>query len=198
MSGEGPPVDLRVTLGSEEFALEHTRILPFDDRIEVAKAYQDISACLAEWFRGQLPGDAFYELYLPLGVPRPGRGGGGERRRRGLSDWIGRAVDVLQARAPGWRRLSPYWYELGVHRREIKRALNRFSALFYLYLAAIGMAFVASLVEGSLPCGVHRWIEHVALSVGAGALALSFGLPMAIRREQLRRLDEGVENRKKS
>ena len=92
--------------------------------------------------------------------------------------------------------LAGNWRVGSVHRREIKRALNRFSALFYLYLAAIGMAFVASLVDGSIPCSVHRWIEHIALSVGAGALALSFGLPMAVRREQMRRLDEAVEDRR--
>ena len=109
---EGPPVDLRVTLGGQEYALEHTRILPFDDRLEVENAHRDIRDCLADWFPGPLPGDAFYELYLPLGVPRPGRGGGGERRRRGLRDWIRSAVDVLHARASGRRRWSPHVYEL--------------------------------------------------------------------------------------
>lgn len=112
LTREGPLVDLRVTLGRQEYALEHTRLLPFDDRIEAAKAYQDISACLGEWFPGPLPGDAFYELYLPLGVPRPGRGGQGKRRRRGLHDWIRCTVDVLQARAPARRRWSPHVYEL--------------------------------------------------------------------------------------
>ena len=110
-TGEGVPVDLRVALGSEEYALEHTRILPFDDRIEASKPHQDISARLAEWFPGPLPGDAFYQLHLPLGVPRPGRAGKGESRMRGLRDWIGLAVDRLQARAPGRRRWSPHWYE---------------------------------------------------------------------------------------
>ena len=62
--------------------------------------------------RGRCRGDAFYELYLPLGVPRPGRGARGEGRRRGLSDWIGCAVDILEARATGRRRLPPHWYEL--------------------------------------------------------------------------------------
>ena len=108
---EGPPVDLRVTLDDQEYVLEHTRILPFDDRIEAAKPYQDISACLGEWFPESLPGDAFYELYLPLGAPRPGRDRRGERRLRGLRDWIEGAVDVLQERAPGRRRWSPHVYE---------------------------------------------------------------------------------------
>ena len=108
----GPPVDLRATVGSREYALEHTRILPFDDRIEAAKPYQDIRFHLAEWFPGPLAGDAFYELYLPLRVPRPGRGERGERRLRRLHDWIRSKVDELQARAPGRRRWSPHVYEL--------------------------------------------------------------------------------------
>ena len=113
---EGPPVDLRVTLGEQEYVLEHTRILPFDDRIEAAKPYQDISACLDEWFPEPLPGDAFYELYLPLGAPRPGWDRRGEDRLRGLREWIEGAVEVLQARAPGRRRLPPHWYELDYER----------------------------------------------------------------------------------
>ena len=111
VTGEGPSVDLRVTLGDQEYVLEHTRILPFDDRIEAAKPYQNISACLGEWFPEPLPGDAFYELYLPLRAPRPGRDRRGERRLRGLRAWIEGAVDVLQARAPGRRRWSPHVYE---------------------------------------------------------------------------------------
>ena len=110
-TGQGPPVDLRVKLGSQEYVLEHTKILPFDDRIEAAKAFQDIRDCGARWFPGSLAGDAFYELYLPLGVPRPGRGDKGKRRRRGLGDWIRSAVDVLQSRAPARRRWSPHVYE---------------------------------------------------------------------------------------
>ena len=109
---EGPPVDLRATVGSREYALEHTRILPFGDRIEAAKPVQDIGDRLAEWFPGRLPGDAFYELYLPLRVRRPGLGERGERRLRGLHDWIRSKVDELHACAPGRRRWPPRVYEL--------------------------------------------------------------------------------------
>ena len=112
LTGAGPPIDLRATVGSREYAFEHTRILPFDDRIAAANPYQDIRARLAEWFPEPLPGDAFYELYLPRGVPRPGLGGRGVRRLRGLRDWIRSKVDALQARAPGRRRWPPHVYEL--------------------------------------------------------------------------------------
>ena len=110
--GEGPPVDLRATVGSREYALEHTSVLPFDERIEAAKPVQDIRARLAEWFPGPLPGDAFYELYLPLRVRRPGRGDRGECRLRGLHDWVRSKVAELQARGPGRRRWPPHVYEL--------------------------------------------------------------------------------------
>ena len=115
-SGEGPPVDLRVALGDREYALEHTRIQPFHGRIGASKPHRDINERLAEWFPAPMPGDAFYELDLPLGAPRPGRGRRGERRLRGLRDWIGSAVGRLQARAPARRRLPPRWYELDCER----------------------------------------------------------------------------------
>ena len=110
-TGEGPPVELRATVGSREYALEHTRILPFDDRIAAAKPFQDIRASVAEWFPEPMPGDAFYELYLPLGVRRPGLGKRGERGLRALHDWIRSKIDELQARAPGRCRRPPHGYE---------------------------------------------------------------------------------------
>ena len=94
--------------------------------------------------------------------------------------------------------LAGSWRIASVHRREVRRSLNLFSWLFYFYLVAITAAFVASLVEGSVPEPAHRWIEHVALCLGAGALVFSFGLPVAVRREQMRRLDEEVESRRKA
>ena len=112
LTGEGPPIDLRATVGSQAYALEHTRILPFDGRIEAAMPYRDIRDHLVEWFPDPLPGNAFYQLRLPLGVRRPGRGLRGERRLRGLREWIRSAVDELHARAPGRRRWPPHVYVL--------------------------------------------------------------------------------------
>ena len=112
LTGEGPPVDLRVEIASRKYALEHTRILPFGERIEVTKAYKDISAGLAEMLPSPLPGDAFYQLHVPHNVQRPGRGKLGERRLRRLSDWVKSEVDELQARAPGRCRWPPDVYGL--------------------------------------------------------------------------------------
>lgn len=115
-SGEGPRVDLRVTLREREYALEHTRVLPFGDRIKVATAYHDIKGCLDQWGMEPLPGDAFYELHLPLSVRRPGRGKTGESRREGLHAWIRSAVDLLQARAPARPRRPPHVYDFDLVR----------------------------------------------------------------------------------
>ena len=111
-TGEGPPVDLRVMLGDRQYVLEHTRILPFHSRIEAANVHHDIDSYLKDWFPAPLPGEAFYELYLPLNVPRPGSGERGERRLRGLREWIQASVDALQARSLWRRRWSPHVYEL--------------------------------------------------------------------------------------
>ena len=111
LTGKGRQVDLRAPVGGQEYALKHTRILPFRDRIKAAKPYRDIRNRLVEWFPDPLPGIAFYQLRLPLGVRRPGHGVRGERRLKGLREWISSGVDELHARAPRRRRWPPHVYE---------------------------------------------------------------------------------------
>ena len=40
LTGKEKEVDLRATVGGKEYALEHTRILPFEKRMEAAKVYR--------------------------------------------------------------------------------------------------------------------------------------------------------------
>lgn len=93
-------VDLLVTVGELAYALEHTRVQPFPNRIGVANAYHIITARIEEWFPTPLPGAAFYELHIPPDIRLPGRGKEGERRMVALRDWIISKVDVLHYRAP--------------------------------------------------------------------------------------------------
>ena len=92
------------------------------------------------------------------------------------------------------------WRVASAHRRQIRRALNRFAMLFWLYLGVIALALAAALFEAYEPnvlgtCWVS-WVKHVALSLGCLALLWSFSLPATIRRAQLARLDREVEERK--
>ena len=93
-------VDLLVTVGDQAYALEHTIVQPFPNRIGLANAYHFITACIEQWFPLPLPGSAFYELHIPLDIRLPGRGKKGERRLAALREWIDAKVDILQARAP--------------------------------------------------------------------------------------------------
>ena len=93
-------VDLLVTVGDQAYALEHTTVQPFPNRIGLANAYHFITACIEQWFPLPLPGSAFYELHIPLDIRLPGRGKKGARRLAALREWIDAKVDILQARAP--------------------------------------------------------------------------------------------------
>ena len=94
-------VDLLVTVDDQAYALEHTRVQPFPNRIELANAYHIVTARIEEWFPLPLPGLAFYELHIPIDIALPRRGKQGARRLVALREWIDAKVDILHARAPG-------------------------------------------------------------------------------------------------
>ena len=51
----------------QEYALEHTKVQPFGNRIELTKLWHTARNCAEQWFPDPLPGSAFCELYIPLG-----------------------------------------------------------------------------------------------------------------------------------
>ena len=88
------------------------------------------------------------------------------------------------------------WRVASAHRRQIGRALLRFTLLFYVYLATILVVFIAALLGGYAPCPVQRLVTHAALCLGVTALCWSFGLPWSIRQAQMSRLDAEVASRR--
>lgn len=87
------------------------------------------------------------------------------------------------------------WRIASAHRREIRRALGRYTLLIYIYLIVIGLAFVGSL---GIEFFYNKIMERLALSIGAAALVWSFGLPIAIYQFQITQLDKEVANRRES
>ena len=71
--GCGPPVDLRLRLGSREYAFEHTQIQPFRERVRSDAQFNELIESVESAVSGGLPGSAKYRLVLPanphLGVP---------------------------------------------------------------------------------------------------------------------------------
>ena len=62
----GPPVDLRLTLGTQEYAIEHTRIEPFEKEIQSGIDFEKISQSIKARLFGTLPESGHYSVLLPI------------------------------------------------------------------------------------------------------------------------------------
>ena len=89
------------------------------------------------------------------------------------------------------------WRVASAHRRQIHKGLMRYTILFYIYLAVVTLAFIATLLARvTSDEEIIRLVERIAFSTGVAALFWSFGLPTAIIQVQKDRLDEEVERRR--
>ena len=88
------------------------------------------------------------------------------------------------------------WRMASAQTRQVRPRLTRFTFLFYCYLIAIAAAVSISMLQGHLPQGTYAWGKHLVLCFGVAALVWSFGLPAAIRRGQLQRLEKETESRR--
>ena len=61
----GPPVEMRLFLGDQEYALEHTNIEPFTESIWTGISLEKFFAPIKDAVSGQLPGPALYQLTFP-------------------------------------------------------------------------------------------------------------------------------------
>lgn len=65
-TGVGPPVELRLTLGTQLYAIEHTEIEAFGKQIQTAEQFASFIDPVTEELSGSLPGPAIYELIFPI------------------------------------------------------------------------------------------------------------------------------------
>ena len=102
--------------------------------------------------------------------------------------------DPIGLRSANWRIAS-------AHRHQIKIRMRRYVLLFYVYLIFIALVFCTSLLSEigmSSFARYSRICEILALSVGCGALVWSFGIPGAIIKTHMERLDEAVQEQRES
>ena len=88
------------------------------------------------------------------------------------------------------------------HRREnIENRLITYFWLFILYLLAIGFLFVGVLLNKApataVPDAWKIWIERAYLFFGTTSFFLTFGLPRALWRIQMARIDLEIQRRRK-
>ena len=140
----GPPVDFRLMLGAREYAIEHTQVEAIPGLIRADERFQQLIGPLIDEVSGTLPGQAVYELHVPinthLGVKRTDFA----RIQRNLIAWIRataqglcernrellvrkqtsrRYLDSVETKPPGFPYTVRLW--IGVAHSEPKRGTLR-------------------------------------------------------------------------
>ena len=92
----GPSVDLRLKLGAQEYAIEHTRIEPFQGQIKTGTTFKKINSCIKQRVLGTLPGPAYYELHVPINICLPKKRS--KQTLDNLAEWIQTNAQILHER----------------------------------------------------------------------------------------------------
>lgn len=95
---EGPPVDLRVTVGEQEYAIEHTLLQPYPDRISDNATFNAIHQFIRERVPNPLPGPVHYQLRIPIQVNLPKGRKHREQALHNLLEWITDTAKKLHER----------------------------------------------------------------------------------------------------
>lgn len=98
--GSGPPVEMRVELGKQRYALEHTIIEPFKKAIQFGKEFAEFVNGIITELDGKLPVPGTYQLRFPI-HPTAGR----HRRthaalQTAIMDWMREAARDLHVEMP--------------------------------------------------------------------------------------------------
>lgn len=88
------------------------------------------------------------------------------------------------------------WRFTEMQRDNVRRRLIRNKWLFVLYLATVGIVFIATLAKNSPELSV--WLERAYLAFASLAFLLSFRLPWALVHLQMRRYDEIIEEQRRA
>ena len=92
----GPRVDLRLKLGVQEYAIEHTRIEPFKNQIKTGTTFKKITDCVKQRISGKLPGPACYALHVPVDICLPKKRG--NQALDSLVEWIQTSAQIMHER----------------------------------------------------------------------------------------------------
>lgn len=96
----GPPVELRLNLGTQSYAIEHTRIEAFPGQIHTGEKFGQFIRPVIDELSGTLPGPAVYHLYFPpnthLGVGPNGL----QQIRSDFIEWVREHAQRLHENNP--------------------------------------------------------------------------------------------------
>ena len=94
----GPPVDLRVTVGKQDYAIEHTLLQPYPDRISDGAIFNEIHQFIRGRVPNPLPGPVHYQLCVPIEASLPRGRKNREQALESLLEWIVSTAQKLHER----------------------------------------------------------------------------------------------------
>ena len=94
----GVPVEIRLKLGEQEYAIEHTIIEPFENNIQVELTVIEIRQYLKETLAGRLLDPMYYVLQVPIDVSLPNRKNKRIRALKNLAEWILNSTQIMYER----------------------------------------------------------------------------------------------------
>ena len=106
--GVGPPVDLRLNLGNQEYAIEHTRIERYKNQIEAEFVANRIICHIMENIPDPFPSPAYYEIQFPIDVSLPKGKAKCNRALDNLVEWTRTNEQILRERNSDLILRDPY------------------------------------------------------------------------------------------
>lgn len=96
----GPPVELRFTLGTQSYAIEHTQIEAFSHQIRTEEEFGQLILPVVNKISGTLPKPGVYYVYFPTDANVGVRANELPRIQASLADWIRKHAKLLHAEYP--------------------------------------------------------------------------------------------------
>lgn len=97
----GPPVELRLKLGEQDYAIEHTIIEPFENNINAEITVSEIRQFLIENLAGQLLDPMYYVLQVPKEICLPRGNVKRVRALKSLAEWVKSSAQIMFERITG-------------------------------------------------------------------------------------------------
>ena len=94
-------MELRLKLGKQEYAIEHTIVEPFENNIKAELTVAEIRQYLKQNLTGHLPGPMYYVLELPKDVCLPRGEVKRVRALNNLAEWIQCSAHIMYERSTG-------------------------------------------------------------------------------------------------
>ena len=104
----GPPADLRLQLGTQEYAIEHTQIEAFKRQIATGVSLMQLIDPVKQALCGELPGPPIYEMIFPIDPSLDVTETGLEQLQKNLIKWVCKNAQLLHgqdsitAKPPGF------------------------------------------------------------------------------------------------